>query len=300
MATIAQLVRALDCGSKCRGFEPRWSPHLIPIDNVSRMNTWEAVILGVIQGITEFFPISSSGHLELAQYFLGFQHLDRLILFNLICHLGTLIAILWVFFPQIKSSFTNDRATFWAVVIGTLPLFPLVLIMKPIKALFDQPQYLGYFFLLTSALLFISLANPPKLSLKPKTRRWSDPLTIGIFQAVAILPGVSRSGATITAGRLLGWEMSQAIPFSFMLAIPAILGGTVLETYQWWKTPSAMQSIDNVFPYLIAFAASLFAGIIALRTLVRMIQQDRWIYFAWYCLLLGVTLTLYFTLGAHV
>ena len=102
------------------------------------MTIWEACLLGLVQGITEFLPVSSSGHLELSQYFLGFQQLDRYILFNLICHLGTLVAIFCVFLPQIKHSLTH-RKEFLYVLLGTLPLVPLVFILKPIKPFLQKP-----------------------------------------------------------------------------------------------------------------------------------------------------------------
>src|SRR5271168_4601305 len=98
------------------------------------MNTWEAILLGLIQGITEFLPVSSSGHLEMFQLLLGLTHLDHLILFNLICHLGTLCAILIVFYPHIKDILQKHPKTVLHLALATLPLFPLVLILKPIKA----------------------------------------------------------------------------------------------------------------------------------------------------------------------
>ena len=120
------------------------------------MSAWEAFLLGLVQGITEFLPVSSSGHLALGQYFLGFEHLQDYILFDLVCHLGTLCAILTIFFSIVKESLMQLNR-FWQIVIGTLPLFPLVLILKPIKSLFDQPAWLGPCFILSACLLFASL-----------------------------------------------------------------------------------------------------------------------------------------------
>src|SRR5258705_3070450 len=118
-------------------------PSIAQLSPFLAMSTFEAIILGIIQGLTEFLPVSSSGHLELGQYVLGLTHLDRYVLFNLVCHLGTLCAVFAVFLPQIKDTLVSDRKKLIQVIIGTLPLFPLVLLMKPIKSLFDQPQYLG-------------------------------------------------------------------------------------------------------------------------------------------------------------
>lgn len=257
------------------------------------MTTWEAFFLGLVQGITEFLPVSSSGHLELAQYFLGFENLHTYVLFNLICHLGTLGAIVYMFYPQIKSSVTTHPKRFLQIVLGTLPLFPLVLIIKPIKAVFDQPEYLGLCFLLSAILLFASVYVRIQTR---KTMRWTDPLAIGMFQAVAVLPGVSRSGATISAARLLGWDKQEAIQFSFLLAIPAILGGTVLELWQLWKLPVAEMPPISAMQFLTGFGTSFIVGCVALWAVIQMMAQDKWVYFAWYCLFIGIATTLYFNI----
>lgn len=258
------------------------------------MTAWEAFLLGLVQGITEFLPVSSSGHLELSQYFLGFQHLDQYILFNLICHLGTLLAIFYIFFPQIKYSLTH-RKGFLLVVLGTLPLVPLVFILKPIKALFDQPQYLGYCFLLSAGLIFLSSFYHLKRNFSHRSRWW-DSLTIGLFQAIAILPGISRSGSTISAARLLGWQKEEAVNFSFLLAIPAILGGTILEVLHLLKSPASEIAPIGGIQFFIGFLTSFIIGCLALKLLIRMTVQDKWIYFAWYCLFIGLTAIVYFNI----
>jgi undecaprenyl-diphosphatase len=257
------------------------------------MTTWEAIFLGLIQGLTEFLPVSSSGHLELSQYLLGFQNLHHYILFNLVCHLGTLGAIVYMLFPQIKQSLTTHRILFFQVIVGTLPLFPLVLILKPIKSVFDQPQYLGICFLFSALLLFVGVYYRFREQADVKAR-WVDPLTIGLFQAVAILPGVSRSGTTISAARLLGWKKEESFTFSFLLAIPAILGGMTLELLQVFLTSSGESASIGFIPFIAGFLTSFLMGCLALRLLVRLLAQDKWIYFAWYCLFLGITITLYF------
>lgn len=257
------------------------------------MTTWKAIILGIIQGLTEFLPVSSSGHLELGQYLLGLEDLHQFILFDLICHLGTLCAIVYVFLPQIKEFFSN-QTRFMQVLIGTLPLFPLVLIMKPIKSLFDQPEYLGICFMITAALLFASSYLHFRSKRPPSS--WKDPLTIGLFQAVAILPGISRSGATISAARLLGWQKEEAIQYSFLLAIPTILGGTAIEVAQLIIHPSTSTALLTSSQFIAGFLTSFVVGCFSLKLLIRMMNQDKWTYFAWYCLLLGIMTTLYFNL----
>jgi undecaprenyl-diphosphatase len=257
------------------------------------MTTWDAILLGIIQGLTEFLPVSSSGHLELGQLLLGFTDLQNYILFNLICHLGTLCAIVYFFYPQIREGLKN-KTRFIQVVVGTLPLFPLVLILKPIKAVFDEPQYLGFFFLLSSFFLFAGVYLRFGRSLIKN--RWTEPLAIGMLQAVAVLPGVSRSGATISMARFLGWEKEEAINFSFLLAIPAILGGTCLELLQVIKEPSATIATMTWMQFLVGFITSFGVGCLALWLLVRMVAQNKWIYFAWYCLGLGILTLIYFNI----
>lgn len=258
------------------------------------MSTFEAIILGIIQGLTEFLPISSSGHLELGQFFLGLTQLENYVLFNLICHLGTLLALIIVFAPEIKSAFTNNPTQFWQVFLGTLPLFPLVLIVKSIKALFDQPEYLGACFLFTAFLLYMGIRFGETIQAECLQRnRWRDAIVIGLFQAVAILPGVSRSGATISAGRMLGWRQQDAMTFAFLLAIPAILGGVTLEVYQLIKLPETAP-ILNWSEYLAGFFTSLIVGYFALRWLIKLAAKDKFIYFVWYCLVLGILTLFYF------
>lgn len=260
------------------------------------MTLLEAFFLGLIQGITEFLPVSSSGHLELGQYFLGFQSLHKYILFSMVCHLGTLGAIILIFYSQIKQCITIHGQMFYKICLGTLPLFPLLLIMKPIKALFDRPEYLGYCFLITSALLFASLCLQVNIPMSRDKRRWFDPLTIGIFQAIAILPGVSRSGATISAARVLGWSKEEAIQFSFLLAIPAICGGTVIELWQFFRMPASEIAPIGLGQFIVGFATSFIVGCIALQLLRRLMERNKWQYFAWYCLILGLSTIYYFNI----
>lgn len=262
------------------------------------MSTLEAVILGIIQGLTEFLPISSSGHLELGQLFLGLKNLDHYILFNLVCHLGTLLAIFFVFADQIRTTFTN-RTRMYQIVLGTIPLVPLVLLIKPLKTLFNQPQYLGFCFLFTAFLLYagIRFGSVVPDNCQRQRHRWRDALLIGLFQAVAILPGVSRSGSTISGGMLLGWKQQDAIAFSFLLAIPAILGATVIELWQLLKD-SQVNSLDppliGWMEYVAGFLTAFGVGYLALRFLIKLATKNKFIYFVWYCLLIGSATILYF------
>ena len=258
------------------------------------MTALDAILLGIVQGLTEFLPVSSSGHLKLTQYLLGMQDLDHYILFDLVCHLGTLLAIFIVFFQNIKNVFAKDSPRFWQVAIATLPLFPLVLLMKPIKAAYADPRYLGFFFLLSALILFIGVRfGKTKPEAQLAKHPWRDALKIGLWQAIAILPGVTRSGSTISGARLMGWSANDAVVFSFLLAIPAILGGTTLEAFKLWQHPESTVHLPLSY-YLLGAVFSFAIGFFALQLLIRLALQNKFYYFAWYCLILGLATTYYF------
>lgn len=252
------------------------------------MSTFEAIILGIIQGLTEFLPVSSSGHLALAQHFFGFQNLDQYVLFDVICHLGTLLAIFIVFHAQIKEMLFKNRNVLIQVILATLLLFPFVLIIKQIKSIFDQLQYLGFFFLITACLLYLGIRfgyqkTPPQL----ERSKWRDAVAIGLFQVIALLPGVSRSGSTISGARLMGWDTEKAINFSFLLAIPAILGATTIELLQVVTHAAPLPSI-SLTTYLAGFFISLIVGYFALLLLIRLADKRKFHYFVWYCAVIGI------------
>jgi undecaprenyl-diphosphatase len=263
------------------------------------MSTLIAIFLGLLQGLTEFLPVSSSGHLVLAQKLLGLDNLSDFIAFDLVCHLGTLVAILIFFYKDILNTLFENRARAIQIALATLPLFPLVLLLKPIKSLFNQTEYLGFFFLITALLLYIGIrfgsVKPPATLQK---KRFRDALIIGLFQAGAILPGVSRSGSTLSAAKLLGWQPSQAIAFSFLLAIPAILGGSLVEMAQMFtKAESAPLASISFFHYFLGFTTSMFMGGFSLQLLKRLAMKQQLMYFVWYCLLLGIFTIIYFNMS---
>lgn len=253
------------------------------------MSLFEAIILGIIQGITEFFPVSSSGHLILFQKLLGLNNLNHYVFFDLICHLGTLLAVVLIFFKEVKLAFSEKRY-FFQIILGTLPLFPLVLLLHPLKALFNKVELLGYFFLLTAIILYIGEHFKRKSTVS--NRSYKEALGIGCFQALAILPGVSRSGSTIAGAKLFGWKTEQAIAFSFLLSIPAILGGMILETKEiFFGSSNALVNFEPL-TYLAGFATAFFTGFIALKCLIRIAIRDKFKIFIWYCAGIGF-LTLY-------
>lgn len=257
----------------------------------------QAIILGIIQGITEFLPVSSSGHLALGQLMLGFEHLDQYIIFDLVCHLGTLFAIFLVFSDQIVCAFKTNRIRLIQLFLAMLPLFPLAFLIKPIKAMFNQPEYLGYFFLFTAFVLYMGIRFGSQATEETlHRRRWRDALTIGFFQAVAIFPGISRSGSTISAARVLGWSSQDALVFSFLLAIPTILGAIAFELLELIRHPQAASVANiNFVAYFFGFITSFVVGYLSLLLLMRLAIKNKFMYFVWYCLIIGIITTYYFS-----
>ncbi len=256
----------------------------------------EAILLGIIQGLTEFLPVSSSGHLILVQHLLGLEDLHQYVFFDLVCHLGTLLAIICVFFRPLTIILKYDWKQVGQVCLAVLPLFPLVLLLKPIKDLFNAPEYLGLFFWFTAVLLYLGI----KLGRRAERRQvdaslhtWRDAGIIGLFQAFAILPGVSRSGSTISGARMLGWDASRATLFSFMLAIPTILGGVAVELLHSWKSGVNILATASFAPCLWGFVISFIVGYFSLNLLIKLAAKDRFMYFVWYCIGIGLFTLLY-------
>jgi undecaprenyl-diphosphatase len=258
------------------------------------VTTFEAILLGIIQGLTEFLPISSSGHLVLLQHFLGLQHLDQLILFDLVCHMGTLMAILYFFRSQLKIILLYDSTKVKQVLFALLPLFLLVPLMKEIKAVFGQVHYLGYFFLINALILYLGIYFGKNIPEAERKQGYLGSLAIGFSQLIAIFPGISRSGTTISSARMLGWEPYHAVLFSFLLAIPTIGGGASYEFIKQLIHPELSTSLPlPTAAYIAGFVTSLLAGLFSLKLLLNLAMKGQFMYFVWYSLLVGI-LTLIF------
>ncbi len=256
------------------------------------MSFFEVLFLAIVQGLTEFLPISSSGHLVIFQKILGFSKAP--VLFDVLLHVGTLGAIIFYFrkgLEQIISGLTQKKKesvnTLWLVFLGTIPA-ALVggLFEKQISSAFNSPQTVGLTFLATAGLLFstrlIKHQNKCFNQLK-----WFDALFIGIFQAAAILPGISRSGSTISSGLWRGFSQETAFTFSFYLAIPAIFGALILEARDLFSY-SQTELIQGVAGMIIAGIVGFFA----LKVLEKVLKSTKFFWFGIYCLVLGIIILL--------
>lgn len=258
----------------------------------------QALILGIIQGLTEFFPISSSAHLKMARWLLGVSLAEEGQLFDLVCHLGTLLALVFHLRKEVLAVLLKP-AKIGLFSLALFPLIPAYFLLKPFYEALSKPEYLGYFFSFTALLLFSAVmktkrqkaflyASYAKEATDPLSpfQKTFDVLCIGMVQALALIPGISRSGSTIAVARLRGWSWVQAARFSFLLSIPAILGGEFLEIVKWVKKGSFF---ELSFPcYLWGFTASLATGLIAVRCMFWIYEKERVLPFAWYCLGMGI------------
>ena len=243
----------------------------------------EGIILGIIQGLTEFLPISSSGHLVLVQEILGLELPGND--FEILLHLGTLCSILVVFFKDIKNIFltVSSKETqrfILMIIIGTLPALVIGLGLKDLIAeLFDNLLVVGI------ALIFTGLTLISSFYFNRQKNEYSifRSFLIGIAQAVAIIPGISRSGMTISCALLLGLDSKQAAKFSFLLAIPVIGGAGILMV----TDIETASSID--FSTLMGgLFSSFFIGVVALKWLLAWLEDGKFHYFGIYCLLIGI------------
>lgn len=244
------------------------------------MTLIHAIILGLVQGITEFIPVSSSAHLQIARTLMGSG--EPPMLFDLSCHLGTLLALVLFFRREILSLLLTQRARLFPFFIALIPLVPAYFLLKPVRDYASQPHLLGYFLLVTAAILFLGERLRVTLGKRGPVR---EALFIGAMQAVALIPGISRSASTITAARLLGWQISDAVRFSFLLSIPAVMGGTFLEGLKAVKSTEAIEVAPCAIGGIVAFCI----GFAAIRIAMKWLENGKLRPFAIYCMILGLT-----------
>ena len=266
------------------------------------MNIIQGIIIGIVQGLTEFLPVSSSAHLVFIQNILG---VESSLAFDTFLHLGSLLAVLWFFRADIikmiqswllslkdivngrfKEGFYDDpyKRLAWYVILATIPVaIAGVLFDDAVESLFAGALYVPAFFLfVTGTILYLSQRmTSGQINLKnigPK-----ESLFMGLGQACAVLPGLSRSGTTIAAGLVMGLDKEFAAKFSFILSIPAILGAFVLQL----KDIGGAMDV-NFLPVILGFIAAFVAGYAAIKWMLELIQKRSLDIFAYYCWIVGI------------
>lgn len=258
------------------------------------MNLSTAVVLGIVQGLTELFPVSSSAHLVILQsFFSDFQQPG--VAFDAVVHLGTLVAVafyfrmdIWnifkAFIPQqgkavpTANDFSTSRKLLLFIIIGTIPAaFFGLLFQDDIHKIFESAQAAAFFLIITGLLLFFS-DKVKDTRRGEKDMNIIDSILIGLAQSVALLPGISRSGATITTGIFRKLNRTTAARFSFLLSLPAVCGAVILESPYFKQIPS-----EEIWLYFVGFICAVLTGLLSLKLFFLVIREARLKYFAYYC-----------------
>ena len=261
---------------------------------------WKAIILGIVQGLGEFLPISSSGHIQLTGNLLG---IEPDIMLTILLHLGTLVAVLIVYWRDwwdIIRGFWKSK-TLLMLIIASVPAVILKAILSkiniggtPLDDLLDSGVFLGCFFVITSIMLMladrIGMKRAEKLTENVGVKQ---ALAMGCLQAVGQFSGISRSGSSIFGGMVSGLTRGAAAKFSFMMSVPAILGGLLIEVYHGLKEENGAEMLKqnltgNAVPYLLGMLVAGIVGYLAIRFFLRLISKHSFKGFALYTLALGI------------
>lgn len=256
------------------------------------MSLLEAIILGIIQGLTEFLPVSSSGHIEIGSYFLEAQSSDNL-LFSIIVHAATALSTIVVFrhtiWEIIRDLFKfqwNESTQFASkIVISMIPVGIVGLLFEDkIETLFGgNIVFVACMLLVTGILLTITYYTKDG----DNKVTFGRAIIIGIAQTIAILPGISRSGATIATALYLGVDKNKATRFSFLMVLPPILGAALLKTIEFAKAPEAVSGNISSIALIMGFIAAFIAGLFACQWMIAIVRRGKLIYFAIYCFIIA-------------
>ena len=259
------------------------------------MEFFESFILGVIQGLTEFLPVSSSGHLEIAKYILNDASIqEKSMLFTVMLHFGTALSTIIVFrkdiveiFKGLFSQKKEDINFSLKIILSMIPAGIVGVVFDDVIDSFFQGKIMlvAIMLLLTGVILFI--ADKAKSTDKPVG--WKDALLIGIAQMIAILPGISRSGATISTSVLLGIDRYKSARFSFLMVVPLIFGKMAKDLLSGDFVVSSEQSIELI----VGFFAALLTGIVACTWMIALVKRSQLKYFSYYCFIVGIAVISY-------
>ncbi len=257
------------------------------------MNWYEALIFGLVQGLTEFLPVSSDGHLEIVKYLFG--GIEESFLFSVAVHGATVLSIIVVFWNDIMKllrgvfKFTLNEETLFAlkIIVSMIPVAIVGFTLRDeVESLFVADMDITGSFLLVTA-LFLTLGHFVRKRDKPIT--YGGAFIMGIAQALAVLPGLSRSGSTISTGLMLGNSKNELARFSFLMVIIPIIGANFVEVV---TTETAEVNLV-ILPLIIAFIAAFVSGYVACRWMINIVRKGKLGWFALYCLILGLSLIIF-------
>lgn len=257
------------------------------------MDWLQALILGIIQGLTEYLPVSSSGHLAIGSYLFGLQDSDNL-MFTVLVHVATVLStfvilwseIDWILKGLFKFEMNDETKYFINILISMIPVGIVGVFFKDyVEEVFGTGLLIvGIMLLVTAALLTFSYYAKPRIK---QNISWKDALIIGVAQACAVMPGLSRSGSTIATGLLLGNKKESLAQFSFLMVIPPILGEALLDVMKMMKGEDVFGSISTL-PLVVGFLAAFISGCIACKWMISIVKRGKLIYFGIYCAIVGV------------
>ncbi|HEY8444204.1 MAG TPA: undecaprenyl-diphosphate phosphatase [Clostridia bacterium] len=248
------------------------------------MTIWEAVILGIVQGLTEFLPISSSGHLVFLQSVFG---IEGGLSFDIMVHLATLIAVIIVMFDQVKKIFLKPFSKpVLLLVISTIPAVIIALVFEGFLKTAFSGRYLGWGFLVSAVFLAIGdLAQPKeKITLSLDDVDIKKALVMGIFQGVAVFPGISRSGSTISSGLVMGLDRKTAAEYSFLMSIPIILGAAAFDIID----AGVIKSDIGAGALIAGFISALISGYFAAKLMIKLISKRGFWGFSIYLIIMSL------------
>lgn len=287
------------------------------------MNLLESIILGIVQGLAEFLPISSSGHLAIFKAFFGLS--DVGIAYDLMLHLGTLVAVFIVYWNDIwklikegvailadccrniarftmntvkkeengyiKIVSSSYRKFVMLILVSTIPTGIIGLVFKEVFNL-DNPSLIvpGIALLITGCMLFI-VDQIPNGGRTPKETTYKNALIIGVAQGIATLPGISRSGTTLTVGLLNGLDRTFAVKYSFIMSIPAILGANILSIPDLFEPANRIGTTEFIY-YVVGTIAAAVVGYICIKTMLVIVRNKKMKYFSYYCFAMGFIATI--------
>lgn len=253
------------------------------------MSLLEALVLGVIQGLTEFLPISSSGHLVLIEKIFGIEA-EGTMSFNIALHIATFLPVLWIFREDVLAIIRKPFSRITALIaVATIPTVIIAVVFSNfIENAFVTGSYLGICFIVTGLALWLAESVDNKTKKDVNTVSYPDAALVGVAQGIAILPAISRSGFTIAGALLRKFDRAFALKFSFLLSIPAIVGAALKEGYGLYKSGLPLTGDLEIFTVLVGMAAAAASGYLAIKFMINVLKRGSLKIFSYYVFTLGV------------